>query len=73
MYQTAWTKKTAPSSLPSDRLRPKAGPTPSRSKNADTPQAPQSKALRTLNALRSSLEDPSTNTAPDPTGGCFCQ
>ncbi|KAG6844534.1 hypothetical protein H0H87_006119 [Tephrocybe sp. NHM501043] len=74
MYQTAWTKKVAPSSVPSDRLRPKPSPTPPRnSKNAQSHQEPQSKALRTLNAIRTSLQDPSTSTASDPTGGCFCQ
>ncbi|KAF5383821.1 hypothetical protein D9615_003833 [Tricholomella constricta] len=75
MHQTPWTKK-APSSFPSDRLRPKPAPTPSRPKNTQTPPEPappQSKALRTLTALRSSLQDPSSSTTPDPTGGCFCQ
>ncbi|GLB43262.1 putative zinc finger motif, C2HC5-type [Lyophyllum shimeji] len=73
MHHTPWTKKTG--HLTSDRLRPKPAPNPARSKNAKTPEPepPQSKALRTLHALRSSLRDPSTSTTPDPTGGCFCQ
>ncbi|KAG5637253.1 hypothetical protein H0H81_005253 [Sphagnurus paluster] len=78
MYQTAWTKKTTSSSLPSDRLRPKAAPSQSRAKGAKNTQppaepTPQSKALRLLNALSGSLQDPSSSTTPDPTGGCFCQ
>ncbi|KAG6910062.1 hypothetical protein DXG01_013509 [Tephrocybe rancida] len=76
--QTPWTKKTtsASNSLPSDRLRPKPTPASSQSRNSQTPQEPalpQSKALRTLHALRASLQNPSTSTAPDTTGGCFCQ
>ncbi|KAG6809795.1 hypothetical protein H0H92_014726 [Tricholoma furcatifolium] len=72
MHHTAWAKS---SSLPSDRLRPKPGPAITRPKNSKTPEpaVPQSKALRNLNALRASLQDPSTGTTMDPTGGCFCQ
>ncbi|KAG6878873.1 hypothetical protein C0992_006961 [Termitomyces sp. T32_za158] len=76
MHSTPWTRKVAPSSLPSDRLRPKPSPAPSRSKSSQSnqePAPPQSKALRILNGLRTSLQDPSTSTTPDPTGGCFCQ
>ncbi|KAG6887945.1 hypothetical protein C0995_011462 [Termitomyces sp. Mi166 len=75
MHQTPWTRKVAPSSLPSDRLRPKPPTAPSRSKSSQSnePALPQSRALRILNGLRTSLQDPSTSTTLDPTGGCFCQ
>ncbi|KAG6900633.1 hypothetical protein C0993_007313 [Termitomyces sp. T159_Od127] len=76
MHSTPWIRKVPPSSLPSDRLRSKPSPSPSRSKSSQSSQEsalPQSKALRILNGLRVSLQDPSTITAPDPTGGCFCQ
>ncbi|KAH0582452.1 hypothetical protein H2248_010396 [Termitomyces sp. 'cryptogamus'] len=76
MRQTPWTRNPAPSSFPSDRLRPKPSLAPSRSKNSQLnqePAPPQSKALRLLNELCISLRDPSTSTTPDPTGGCFCQ
>ncbi|KAH9847591.1 hypothetical protein C2E23DRAFT_871700 [Lenzites betulinus] len=73
--RTAWTKKG--SSLPSDRLPPKAqsqaAPANTKSKGKQKENAPpKSKEVRRLEKLRDDLRKASGHDK-DPKGGCFCQ
>ncbi|KAI0644269.1 hypothetical protein C8Q79DRAFT_914225 [Trametes meyenii] len=75
MHHTAWTKKG--SSLPSDRIPPKAhqaqaGPAKAKGKRKDEPAPPKSKDVRRLEKLRDDLRKASGRDK-DPKGGCFCQ
>ncbi|KAI0666840.1 hypothetical protein C8Q78DRAFT_1072192 [Trametes maxima] len=76
MHHTAWTKKG--SSLPSDRIPPKAQartqavPAKAKGKRKDEPAPPKSKDVRRLEKLRDDLRKASGHDK-DPKGGCFCQ
>ncbi|KAF9444508.1 hypothetical protein P691DRAFT_677454 [Macrolepiota fuliginosa MF-IS2] len=70
MNKTPWTK--GPSSLPSDRLRPKNTPTPTKSsKQPAAAEISKSKQVKDLEALIANL-DLLTHPTRDPRGGCFC-
>ncbi|KAJ7088523.1 hypothetical protein B0H15DRAFT_908607 [Mycena belliarum] len=75
--QTPWTKKG--SSLPSDRIRSPAPPTPKNAakgkrKAEPEPELPKSKAVRALEGLRNALRAAGeAGMEKDPKGGCFCQ
>ncbi|KAJ7473331.1 hypothetical protein FB451DRAFT_1133854 [Mycena latifolia] len=75
---TPWTKTS--SSLPSDRIRPSPPPAQPAAKNtknkgkAPAAEPPKSKAVRTLEGLRSALVAVDEGKMEkDPKGGCFCQ
>ncbi|KAI0628240.1 hypothetical protein C8Q77DRAFT_482371 [Trametes polyzona] len=75
MHHTAWTKKG--SSLPSDRIPPKAQSQPStassKAKGKQKESMPQkSKEVRKLEKQRDDLRNASGRDK-DPKGGCFCQ
>ncbi|KAI0741751.1 hypothetical protein C8Q80DRAFT_1221675 [Daedaleopsis nitida] len=74
MHHTAWTKKGAGSSLPSDRIPSKSQApqsTKAKGRQKDASQ-PKSKAVRALERLRDDLRKAS-GREPDSKGGCFCQ
>ncbi|KAJ7071818.1 hypothetical protein B0H15DRAFT_734854, partial [Mycena belliarum] len=76
--QTPWTEKG--STLPSDRIRPPAPPTPKNAakgkrKAEPEPELPKSKAVRALEGLRNAMRVGvgGMEKYATPKGGCFCQ